>query len=64
MDQEALPARAQFGPELPVALYVNDGNAAAIDFYRSQGFEVEKHVPVQMGPYDFTDYVMLKPASP
>ena len=55
-------ARAHFGPELPVALYVNDGNAPAIAFYRSQGFEVEKHVPVQMGPYQFTDYVMLKPA--
>lgn len=57
-------ARAQFGPDLPVALYVNDGNAGAIAFYRSQGFEVEKHVPVRMGPYEFTDYVMLKPASP
>jgi len=55
-------ARAHFGPELPVALYVNDGNAAAIAFYRSQGFEVEQHVSVQMGPYQFTDYVMLKPA--
>ncbi|MBN9316705.1 MAG: GNAT family N-acetyltransferase [Devosia sp.] len=55
-------ARAHFGPDLPVALYVNDGNAPAIAFYRSQGFEIEKHVPVQMGPYRFTDYVMLKPA--
>ena len=55
-------ARAHFGPGLPVALYVNDGNAAAIAFYRSQGFTVEKHVPVQMGPYQFHDYVMLKPA--
>jgi ribosomal protein S18 acetylase RimI-like enzyme len=55
-------ARAHFGDGLPVALYVNDGNAAAIAFYRSQGFEVERHVPVRMGPYDFHDYVMLKPA--
>ena len=55
-------ARAHFGPGLPVALYVNDGNAAAIAFYRSQGFTVEKHVPVQMGPYQFHDYVMVKPA--
>lgn len=55
-------ARAHFGAALPVALYVNDGNAPAIAFYRAQGFEVEKHVPVQMGPYQFTDYVMLKPA--
>ena len=55
-------ARAHFGQHLPVALYVNDGNAAAIAFYRAQGFEVEKHVPVQMGPYQFHDYVMLRPA--
>lgn len=56
-------ARAHFGPELPVALYVNDGNAAAIAFYRAQGFEVEQHVPVQMGPYQFSDYVMVKPGN-
>ncbi len=55
-------ARAHFGEQLPVALYVNDGNAPAIAFYRSQGFEIERHVPVQMGPYRFTDYVMVKPA--
>jgi len=55
-------ARTHFGPDLPVALYVNDGNAKAIAFYRSQGFEIEKHVPVRMGPYDFHDYVMVKPA--
>ena len=53
-------ARAQFGEDLPVALYVNDGNARAIAFYRSQGFEVEQHVPVQMGPFQFTDYIMVK----
>ncbi len=55
-------ARAHFGPDLPVALYVNDGNVPAIAFYRSQGFEIEQHVPVQMGPYEFTDYVMVRPA--
>jgi len=55
-------ARAYFGEDLPVALYVNDGNAPAIAFYRSQGFEIEQHVPVQMGPYQFTDYVMVRPA--
>ncbi len=55
-------ARAHFGEDLPVALYVNDGNAPAIAFYRSQGFEIEQHVPVQMGPYQFTDYVMVRPA--
>lgn len=53
-------ARAHFGEDLPVALFVNDGNARAIAFYRSQGFEVESHVPVQMGPFRFTDYVMVK----
>jgi ribosomal protein S18 acetylase RimI-like enzyme len=55
-------ARAHLGAELPVALFVNDGNARAIGFYRSQGFEVESHVPVQMGPFQFTDYVMVKPS--
>jgi ribosomal protein S18 acetylase RimI-like enzyme len=55
-------ARAYFGEDLPVALYVNDRNAAAIAFYRSQGFEIEQHVPVQMGPYRFTDYVMVRSA--
>lgn len=55
-------ARQHLGMDLPVALYVNDGNDAAIAFYRSQGFEIERRVPVRMGPYDFTDYVMLKPA--
>ena len=55
-------ARAQFGEDLPVALFVNDGNARAIAFYRSQGFAVESHVPVTMGPFQFTDYVMVKPA--
>ena len=44
-----------------VGLYVNDGNAPAIGFYRSQGFAVEKRVPVRMGPYDFTDFVMARP---
>ncbi len=56
-------AHAHFGPDLPVALFVNDGNAKAIAFYRSQGFEVERHVPVRMGPHDFHDYVMVRPAS-
>lgn len=50
----------RFGSELPIALNVNDGNHAAISFYKSQGFEVERHVPVRMGPYDFHDFVMVK----
>jgi ribosomal protein S18 acetylase RimI-like enzyme len=44
-----------------VGLYVNDGNAPAIGFYKAQGFEVEAHVPVQMGPFNFHDYIMAKP---
>jgi diamine N-acetyltransferase len=56
-------ARTHFGPDLPVALYVNDGNAPAIAFYKAQGFAIETHVPVQMGPYQFTDYVMVKPGT-
>jgi diamine N-acetyltransferase len=55
-------ARAHFGPELPVALYVNDGNAPAIAFYLAHGFTIEGREPVQMGPYAFTDYVMVKTA--
>lgn len=42
-------------------LYVNDGNTPAIGFYESQGFAIEEHVPVQMGPFEFRDYVMAKP---
>ncbi|WP_457095011.1 GNAT family N-acetyltransferase, partial [Microvirga sp. P5_D2] len=53
-------AHEHFGNHLPVALFVNDGNKIAIDFYRSQGFQVERHVPVRMGPCDFQDYVMVK----
>ena len=44
-----------------VALYVNDGNAKAIGFYKSQGFAVEASVPVRMGGFDYTDFVMAKP---
>ena len=54
-------AHGHFGSELPVALYVNDGNEGAIGFYRSQGFEIEATVPVHMGPFDFTDHVMVRP---
>lgn len=55
-------ARAHFGPQLPVALYVNDGNAPAIAFYLAQGFAIESREPVQMGPYAFIDYVMVNAA--
>ncbi|MFT3996388.1 MAG: GNAT family N-acetyltransferase [Asticcacaulis sp.] len=43
-----------------LALYVNDGNAPAIAFYRAQGFEIEATVPVRMGPFDFVDHIMRK----
>jgi diamine N-acetyltransferase len=53
-------AVAAFPGVASVGLYVNNGNASAIGFYRSQGFAVEAEVPVRMGPYDFTDLVMGK----
>jgi ribosomal protein S18 acetylase RimI-like enzyme len=43
-----------------VALFVNDGNSNAIGFYRAQGFAVEATLPVNMGGFDYTDYVMAK----
>ena len=51
-------AIAAFPGATSVGLYVNNGNAPAIGFYRTQGFDVEAEVPVRMGPYDFTDFVM------
>jgi ribosomal protein S18 acetylase RimI-like enzyme len=53
-------AVAAFPDASSVGLYVNDGNAPAIGFYEAQGFAVEKRVPVRMGPYDFTDFVMAR----
>ena len=52
---------AAFPGASSVALYVNNGNAPAIGFYRSRGFAVEAEVPVRMGPYDFTDFIMARP---
>lgn len=43
-----------------MALYVNRDNTPAINYYLRSGFQVEAEVPVTMGPYDFTDYVMQK----
>ena len=54
-------AIAAFPGAASVALYVNDGNARAIDFYRGRGFVIEGAEPVRMGPFDFIDYVMAKP---
>jgi ribosomal protein S18 acetylase RimI-like enzyme len=53
-------ALAAFPDSASVGLYVNDGNAPAIAFYKAQGFVVEQHVPVKMGPFSFHDYVMAK----
>lgn len=52
---------AGFPGAASLGLYVNDGNAPAIAWYKSQGFEVEAHVPVRMGPFAFMDYVMSRP---
>ncbi len=43
-----------------MALYVNRDNAPAIDYYLRTGFQIEAEVPVQMGPYVFTDFVMQR----
>lgn len=43
-----------------LALYVNKDNTPAINYYLRSGFQVETEVPVQMGPYEFTDYVMQR----
>lgn len=51
-------ALAAFPGAASLGLYVNEGNTSAIDWYRSRGFAIEDHVPVQMGPFTMTDYVM------
>ncbi|MGA9658938.1 MAG: GNAT family N-acetyltransferase [Asticcacaulis sp.] len=43
-----------------LALNVNKDNTPAINYYLRSGFQVEAEVPVQMGPYGFTDYIMQK----
>lgn len=53
-------AKDHFAPQRALSLNVNTGNARAIAFYEKYGFAVEKEVPVRMGPFDFTDYVMTK----
>lgn len=49
-----------FAPSLAISLNVNIGNTRAIEFYQKYGFAVAEEVPVKMGPFDFTDYVMTK----
>jgi ribosomal protein S18 acetylase RimI-like enzyme len=53
-------AAAHFAPSRALSLNVNSGNTRAIAFYKHAGFVVDKEVPVKMGPFDFTDYVMTK----
>jgi GNAT superfamily N-acetyltransferase len=48
------------GETQELALYVNRDNSPAIDYYLRSGFHIEAEVPVQMGPYVFTDFVMQK----
>ncbi len=56
-------ALAHFAGARSIGLYVNAGNAPAIGFYESQAFTVEARVPVKMGPYDFTDFIMSRPVA-
>ncbi len=53
-------AKEFFAPQRALSLNVNNGNVKAIEFYKKYGFAVEREVPVKMGPFDFTDYVMTK----
>jgi diamine N-acetyltransferase len=46
-----------------LGLYVNEGNASAIAFYQSQGFAIDKLVPVNMGGFEMKDYVMTRKAT-
>lgn len=54
-------ALTHFAPSRVLSLNVNTGNSRAIEFYKHAGFEIEKEVPVKMGPFDFSDYVMTRP---
>ncbi|WP_395812630.1 GNAT family N-acetyltransferase [Devosia sp.] len=53
-------AVTHFAPSKAISLNVNNGNARAIEFYKKYGFAIAEEVPVKMGPFDFTDYVMTK----
>ena len=44
-----------------LGLYVNDGNASAIAFYKSQGFAIDRLEAVNMGGFEMKDYVMIRP---
>lgn len=53
-------ALEHFGPARALSLNVNNGNTKAIAFYRHNGFEIEAEVPVTMGPFEFTDFIMTR----
>ncbi|OYW83062.1 MAG: hypothetical protein B7Z26_01610 [Asticcacaulis sp. 32-58-5] len=53
-------ALEHFAPATHLSLYVNKGNEKAIDYYKYNGLQVITEVPVRMGPFDFTDYIMTK----
>lgn len=57
-------AQQELSGATSLALYVNDGNASAIAFYKSQGFTIDRLVEVSMGGFDMKDYVMTRPTSP
>lgn len=49
-----------FVPAEEIRLLVNSGNHAAQKFYARCGFAFAGEVPVQMGDFNFTDYVYVK----
>ena len=53
-------ALAAFPQARQFALNVNHDNVPAINYYLKNGFAVEAKLAVRMGPYDFTDLVMVK----
>lgn len=57
-------ARQAFPGAASLALYVNEGNAPAIAFYKSQGFTIDRLVPIPMGGFDMHDYIMVRPLAP
>lgn len=50
-----------FAPAEEIRLLVNSGNHAAQAFYTRCGFSCAAEVPVQMGDFQFTDFVYVKP---
>lgn len=57
-------AQQELSGAASLALYVNDGNASAIAFYKSQGFTIDSLVPVSMGGFDMRDFIMVRSLQP